>query len=150
MAALAELFADYADHHRDARNKLTHYLGIPTIAFALFGLAAKVPLPGPSPGGFWNLGLPLILLLTAAYLRWHAGLAVGTGLLLAAAWLAGAELPALWLWPLLAAGVALQYLGHFAFEKRAPAFHRNLVHTLVGPLWVAARLFRALGLYRGA
>ena len=45
-------------------------------------------------------------------------------------------------------GVALQYLGHLAFEGRSPAFHRNAIHTLIGPLWMAASLFETLGLYR--
>ena len=149
MSELGGHFDDYADHHRNPWNKATHYLGIPTLALALFGLASKVALPGLPGGGPWDLGLLLVVALTVAYLRWHAGLALGTGLLLAATWLAGGRLPVVWLWPLLAAGVALQYIGHFVFEKRAPAFHRNLVHTMVGPLWVAARLFRAVGVYRG-
>ncbi len=150
MSRLDQLFGDYAAHHRDARNKATHYLGIPTIAFALLGLAWKVTAPGAPAAGWLNLGLAVAVALTVAYLRWHPGLAVGTGVLLAALGLAGSQLPSVWLWPLLAAGVALQYVGHYLFEGHAPAFHRNLVHTMVGPLWVAARLFRALGLYRGA
>ena len=44
--------------------------------------------------------------------------------------------------------VALQYLGHLAFEGRSPAFHRNAIHTLIGPLWMTASLFQTLGLYR--
>ncbi len=146
MPDLDRLFADYGDHHRNRLNKLTHFVGIPTIALALFGLGSKIELFRLPNGMRFDLGVALAIALVAVYLAWHRGLALGIGLLFVPLYLAGSALPAAWLWPILAVGVALQYLGHFVFEGRAPAFHRNLVHTLVGPLWVAASLFRALGL----
>ena len=33
----------------------------------------------------------------------------------------------------------LQFIGHYAYEHRSPAFFRNLIHLLVGPLWVIAK-----------
>ncbi|RMH16068.1 MAG: DUF962 domain-containing protein [Acidobacteria bacterium] len=149
MSRLERHFADYADHHRDRRNKLTHFVGIPVIALALFGLAARVVVATLPGGATLDLGVLLASVLVLVYLLWwHAGLAAGIALLFLPLYLAGRALPVLWLWPLLAAGVALQYAGHYLFERRAPAFHQNLTHTLVGPLWVAANLLRALGLYR--
>lgn len=147
MPDLEKLFADYGDHHQDHLNKLTHFVGIPTIALALFGLGSKIRLLEISDR-WLDLGMLLAVALVLVYLAWHRGLAVGIGLLFVPLYLAGRALPAGWLWPILALGVGLQYLGHFVFEGRAPAFHRNLVHSLVGPLWVAAFLFRSLGLLR--
>ena len=42
-------------------------------------------------------------------------------------------------------GWALQYAGHYVFEKNDPAFYGDPYYLLVGPVWVAAewmRLFR--------
>jgi uncharacterized membrane protein YGL010W len=46
-------------------------------------------------------------------------------------------------WPLalglFALGWAFQFVGHYRYEKKSPAFTRNVVHLLVGPLWILAR-----------
>jgi uncharacterized membrane protein YGL010W len=62
-------------------------------------------------------------------------------------YLLGVITPLPWLFVVLAVGLGLQYLGHYAFEGRSPAFHKNLMHTLIGPLWMVALLFHTLGLY---
>ena len=118
------------------------------IVAALLGLTSRIELYSLPDGPRLDLGIALAALLVAIYLTWHVGLAVGVALLLVPLYLVGVEVPTSWLWGVLAVGVALQYLGHLVFEGRSPAFHRNLIHTLIGPLWMAASLFDALGLYR--
>jgi uncharacterized membrane protein YGL010W len=36
-------------------------------------------------------------------------------------------------------GWIFQFVGHYVYEKRSPAFYRNLAHLLVGPLWILAK-----------
>jgi uncharacterized membrane protein YGL010W len=36
MKSLAEQMAAYGKYHRDARNKLTHFVGVPLVTFAIF------------------------------------------------------------------------------------------------------------------
>jgi uncharacterized membrane protein YGL010W len=43
-------------------------------------------------------------------------------------------------------GWALQYVGHYAFEKNEPAFYGDPYYLLVGPVWVAAEWMRLLRL----
>ena len=47
------------------------------------------------------------------------------------------------LWPiplgLFVVGWIFQFIGHYVYEKRSPAFFRNLAHLLVGPLWIVAK-----------
>lgn len=43
-------------------------------------------------------------------------------------------------------GWALQYVGHYVFEKNKPAFYGDPYHLLVGPVWVAAEWMQLLGL----
>jgi uncharacterized membrane protein YGL010W len=48
----------------------------------------------------------------------------------------GAAMP-MWLnVALFALGWIFQGIGHSVYEKRKPAFVRNFVHLLVGPLWI--------------
>jgi uncharacterized membrane protein YGL010W len=39
-------------------------------------------------------------------------------------------------------GWILQFVGHYVYEKRSPAFLKNLTHLLVGPLWILAKATR--------
>jgi uncharacterized membrane protein YGL010W len=43
-------------------------------------------------------------------------------------------------------GWALQYIGHYVFEKNDPAFYADPYYLLVGPVWVAAEWLDLLGL----
>ena len=54
-----------------------------------------------------------------------------------------------WRWglTLFIAGWALQFIGH-AIEGNQPAFFRNPIYLLVGPLWLLRRAASALGLIK--
>jgi uncharacterized membrane protein YGL010W len=42
-------------------------------------------------------------------------------------------------------GLAMQIVGHQVFERRQPALVDNPTHLLIGPMFVMAKLFIALG-----
>ena len=127
-------FADYAEHHRSAGNQWCHVLGIPLIAAGLLGLAA-VELTRIE-GWPVELSAVLILALAPVYVRLDARLGAGLTVAYVVLYL-GARMLA---WQanlgLFVVGWALQFVGHGVYEKRSPAFFRNLAHLLVGPLWV--------------
>jgi len=52
-----------------------------------------------------------------------------------------------WALALFVAGWVFQFLGH-AIEGNSPAFFRNPVYLVVGPLWLARRALAAVGLAR--
>jgi uncharacterized membrane protein YGL010W len=56
-----------------------------------------------------------------------------------------------WQWALglFIAGWVFQFLGH-AIEGNQPAFFRNPVYLLVGPLWLARRAANAVGLTKSS
>jgi uncharacterized membrane protein YGL010W len=131
-------FADYAAFHGTAGNRACHYVGIPLIVLSLFGLLAQVPLF--SALGFTvTLAEALIVLATAYYLTLDAVLAV---LMLAVSVLLAATARRLGV-PASAAlfvlGWLLQFVGHYVYEKKSPAFFRNVIHLMVGPLWILAK-----------
>ena len=131
-------FADYAAFHGTAGNKACHYVGIPLIVLALLALLARVPLF--AVGGFTvTLAEVTLAVVTAYYLTLDAVLAAimlaaSVGLLVLgrpmSVWVAAA---------LFVLGWIFQFIGHYVYEKRAPAFFRNLAHLLVGPLWIVAK-----------
>ena len=131
-------FADYAAFHGTPGNKACHYVGIPLIVLALLALLARVPLV--ELGGY-NVTLAEVALVavTAYYLTLDAALAAimlaaSVGLLFL-----GRPLPVWVSVALFVVGRIFQLIGHYVYEKRSPAFFRNLAHLLVGPLWIVAK-----------
>jgi len=150
MKTLTDHLAQYAAYHRDPRNLLSHFIGIPMIVLAVAVLLSR---PGVEASGLWLSPVALVAsVATLFYLRLDLRFGVLMGaVLLLCAW-AGARLAqqstAVWL----SAGVALfvvgwiiQFVGHY-FEGRKPAFVDDLTGLIIGPLFVAAELAFMLGL----
>jgi len=136
--ALRTHFDDYARFHRTAGNKACHTFGIPIIVLASLALLARVPLF--SALGFTvTLAEVLILLFVAYYLTLDAGLAALMLAAYAALDVAGRFIPPLPALGLFVLGWILQGVGHWVYEKRSPAFFRNVVHLAVGQLWLLAK-----------
>jgi uncharacterized membrane protein YGL010W len=131
-------FADYAAFHGTPGNKACHYVGIPLIVLAVLALLARVPLV--ELGGYdVTLAEVALVAVTAYYLTLDAVLAAimlaaSVGLLFL-----GRPLPVWVSVALFVVGWIFQFVGHYVYEKRSPAFFRNLAHLLVGPLWIVAK-----------
>jgi len=144
-AQFARWWADYQEHHRAEGNQWCHVAGIPMIIAGILGLLS-VEL-------FRVRGLPveaallLVLAAGAAYL-WLEPRLGGIMFAVLIAVYVGARLLG---WKvalaLFVVGWVFQFIGHGVYEKRSPAFLRNLAHLLVGPLWV---LHHLTGLRPGA
>ena len=136
--ALEAHFADYATFHGTPGNKACHYVAVPLIVLTLVALLAQVEVATVS-GFTLTLAEVVIVLVTAYYLTLDATLAL---LMLAVfvlfAW-AGRFIPPPIALALFIAAWVLQFIGHYVYEHRSPAFFRNLTHLLVGPLWVLAK-----------
>ncbi|MBV9833064.1 MAG: DUF962 domain-containing protein [Alphaproteobacteria bacterium] len=143
--------AIYAAYHRDQRNKATHFIGIPAIVLSLLIVLALWRF---SLGGVVVSGALLVGAL--ALLGWIA-LDVGVGLAMAliivpmwliAEWLA-AHTGATTVWiafaVLFVGGWVFQFVGH-AYEGRRPALVDNLFQAFIGPMFLVAETFIALGL----
>jgi uncharacterized membrane protein YGL010W len=135
---LKAYFTDYAAFHGTPGNQACHYVAVPLIVLTLFSLLAQVELA--TVGGFTvTLAEVVIVLVTVYYLTLDVPLALqmlAASVLLA--W-AGRHIPPMVALALFAAAWLLQFIGHYVYEHRSPAFFRNLTHLLVGPLWVLAK-----------
>lgn len=131
MQDIQTLFADYASFHQTKGNKNYHRIGIPLIMLTLIGMLTRVPL---IEGG--NLAMLLIALATIYYLVIEWRLALAMLAVSIAFYFLGEAMP-LWLnAALFILGWIFQFIGHSVYEKKKPAFLRNFVHLLVGPLWI--------------
>ena len=131
-------FADYASFHGTAGNKACHYVGIPLIVLALLALLARVPLF--AVGGFTvTLAEVALVVVTTYYLTLDAVLAAIMLAASAGLLVLGRPMPVWVAAVLFVLGWIFQFIGHYVYEKRSPAFYRNLAHLLVGPLWIVAK-----------
>jgi uncharacterized membrane protein YGL010W len=134
-------FADYASHHQTAGNQACHSVGIPLIVFSLIALLAQVGLF--AAGGISvTLAHVVIVAATLYYLTLDPPLAAGMFTYSALSLWLGRELPWTVSLALFVFGWILQFVGHSVYEKRSPAFLKNFVHLLVGPLWILAKVTR--------
>lgn len=149
-AFFVEQMAMYASYHRDARNKATHFVGVPAIAISLLLPMALVPffavggyvvslatLFAAGVMGYWivlnrPIGVPSAILFLPVL--WFAH------------WLALQGAAAVWITfgVLFVGGWIIQLIGH-AFEGRKPALTDNIVQVFIAPVFLLAELFFALG-----
>jgi uncharacterized membrane protein YGL010W len=146
--------ADYVEYHRDPWNCAMHVFGI----IALF-FAAILPLslwPVQALGAHTTLAPIMVLPVLLYWLLLDAGigaaiLGAAVALLSAAAFVVSHASTAV-VWPMMAMliiiGIGFQVVGHRLFERRQPALVDNPSHLLLGPMFVMAKLFIALGFRR--
>src|SRR2546426_9495899 len=98
---------------------------------SLLGMLARVPVVGPVDAAMLLIAVAQVVYLI---LDWR----LGAIMLVVSAifYYVGAFLP-LWLnIVLFVVGWILQLVGHSVYERRQPAFFKNALHLLVGPLWI--------------
>ena len=149
MKTIEEQMSFYAAYHEDARNKATHFIGVPAIMLSLFIPLAWV---GFDAG---DVTLTAAMVFAAAVLMYYFMLDVPLALAMVVVttilvW-AGHQIAALgtmqgWIWfaILFVGGWILQLVGH-VFEGRRPALADNLFQIFVAPIFLAAEVFFALG-----
>jgi uncharacterized membrane protein YGL010W len=146
--------ADYVEYHRDPWNCAMHVFGI-----VFLFQAAVLPLSLWSVTVFGIQTSAATIAVIPVLIYWFLlDFALGTAifgaavvLLSAAAMIAG-HVTTVTMWSLTAllivVGVASQIIGHRVFERRQPALVDNPTHLLLGPMFVMAKLFIALGFRR--
>ena len=150
MRPALDLLSQYARYHRDRRNIITHFIGVPMIVLGVAVLLARLQWPvrglllTPAWGVFaatalWYLtrgdlvlGIAVSVAVGALVLLAHT-LALGS----VAGWLA-------WGVGLFVVGWLIQFIGHW-YEGRKPAFADDVIGLLVGPMFVTAEAMFAFG-----
>src|SRR5712691_7038887 len=149
MKSLEDQMSTYAAYHQDARNKATHFIGVPLIVLSLFVPLAWLRL---DIGG---VAISAAMLFAAAVIVYYLLLDVPLGLAMLVAFavlawageriaLLGAVAGWSWFAVLFVGGWILQLVGH-VYEGRRPALADNLFQIFVAPIFLAAEAFFALG-----
>ena len=135
MQDIRTLFADYAAYHQTAGNKLFHRLGIPMIMLTLIGMLTKATLFTAGTVNY-DVAMFLIAAASAYYFVSEWRLALAMTAISIAFYFIGAAIP-FWInAAVFVLGWIFQFIGHKVYEHKNPAFFRNFVHLLVGPLWI--------------
>ncbi len=150
MRTTTDLLSQYAAYHRDRRNIISHFVGVPLIVFALGVLLARPTL------FLGDLTLTPAWFACVAAALWYLtrgnvalGVAVSAAvslLVLIAHQFAGGGVSG-WLVfgiAIFTLGWVIQFIGHW-YEGKKPAFADDLVGLLVGPMFVTAEALFALG-----
>ncbi|HWS73271.1 MAG TPA: Mpo1-like protein [Thermoanaerobaculia bacterium] len=135
MRPIADYFADYATYHRTPGNKWFHRFGIPMIMLTLLGMLARVTL-FHAGGVRIDAAMLLIAIAEVFYLALEWRLGVAMLIVSIAFYFIGAALPLSINAALFILGWIFQFVGHSVYEKKQPAFLKNVTHLLVGPLWI--------------
>lgn len=148
MSRIDALLADYGSYHRTRGNVVCHALGITLILFGSLSLLGTLRVGRLGPIGPMTAAEIVLAAAGLFYLVLDVPLALAMLVELAALdllartvsdWRVGLAAFAL--------GWIFQGLGHAVYEKNKPAFVKNLVHLLVGPVFLVNEL---LGLRRVA
>ena len=149
MKTIEQQMSFYAAYHQDARNKATHFVGVPAIIVSLFIPLAWI---GFEAGGvtitaamlfagvvvlyyfFLDVPLAIAMLVITALFVWTGQEIANLGT--AAGWIGFGVL--------FVGGWILQLVGH-VFEGRKPALVDNLFQIFMAPIFLAAEVFFALG-----
>ncbi len=150
VKSIEQQMATYAAYHQDARNKATHFIGVPVIVLSLFiplawlrfdvggiAISAAMLLAAAVLVYYFILDVPLALamLLVFALLAWLGESIAMLGTALGWTWFA----------VLFIGGWILQLVGH-VYEGRRPALVDNLFQSIfIAPIFLCAELFFALG-----
>lgn len=143
--------AVYAAYHQDLRNRLTHFVGVPAIMFAIL-----------IPMGWWRFSIAefeisLAMVFAGSVLVYYYLLDIALGVALTVVvvlllWLTETVASRLtvaegaWVFVIsFLGGWIFQLVGH-AFEGRRPALVDNFWQVFVAPIFLMAEVFFALGL----
>jgi len=154
VSDIHQLLEQYGESHRNPVNKAIHWVAVPLIVWTVVALLWSIPAPTASRVA----GVPLnwaVLALALAQVYWfRLSPALGLGLL---AWNLAMIALTLWAgsaspWPLWQLAIAIfvlswlfQFIGH-AIEGRRPSFLQDIQFLLIGPAWLLAFVYRAVGL----
>ena len=151
MKTLEQWFDEYAVSHQNPKNKMIHYICVPSIYFSIIGLLMSVP--SQFIANILNLNTPVIenwavvvlLFVLFFYIRLSATMAIKIGVFsvicLVLNYYIGQLLP-LWMFSIGVFSIAWigQFYGH-NLEGKKPSFLKDLQFLMIGPAWVVENLF---------
>lgn len=154
MHSVESLLGEYGESHQNRWNKFIHWICVPTIVWTVVALLWSIPFPEALQSEIVPVNWATVALVLAQVYYFRLSVRLGLGLLLyniLMLWLT-ALVEAASPWPLWQVALAVfviawigQFIGHMIEGKR-PSFFKDVQFLLIGPAWLMAFIYRALGI----
>ena len=155
MKTIDEWLIVYGRDHKNATNKLIHWICVPVILFSIFGFLLSIPFPVIA-NGWINVATIVFLLMLIFYARLSVPLSIGmliigVVMIWLNKWLQINVLPivsiTLWQFSLILFVVAwiFQFIGH-KIEGQKPSFFEDVQFLLIGPIWLLHYIYKKIGI----
>jgi uncharacterized membrane protein YGL010W len=154
MVTMDWLLDKYGESHKNATNKLIHWVCIPSIVFTLFGLLYSLPFP-LERSLFSNWGFVFFIISLFYYLRLSFVMTLGM-LIVCGSMLLGVDMiynavgkDSISLLKISFAIFVVAWIGQFIghkIEGKKPSFLEDIQFLMIGPAWLLAFIFKKIGI----
>lgn len=155
MRKIDLFFAEYGESHRNATNKLIHWICVPLIFWTILGFISLIPAPHfclPYFGCISIASIIAIVLVTLFYIRLSLLISFIMILIMllmehftyAVNIYFGKKSWLVFLSVFIISWV-LQFIGH-KIEGKKPSFVKDLQFLLIGPIWLLSCILKKLGI----
>lgn len=152
MKTVEDQLSQYKCVHLNPKNVKTHFVGIPLIVLSIAILLSLITFNFSFNTQEISISLAMILFFFALlyYLKLHAKLALGMMIYIVinvylALWIVDMNNAVSIAIALFVIGWIIQFIGHH-YEKAKPAFFDDIMGLVIGPYFLMAELYFAIGL----
>ncbi len=155
MRKIDLLLAEYGESHRNATNKLIHWICVPLIFWTILGFISYIPTPNIYLKYFGFLSIAsgiAIMLVTLFYCRlsWRIALIMIFIMLIMEHFVSLINITfgkRSWMIYLVVFVITwiLQFVGH-KIEGKKPSFLKDLQFLLIGPVWLLSFILKKMGI----
>ncbi len=153
MQSITSLLSEYGESHQNPWNKLIHWICVPVIVWTVVALLWSIPFPATLQSDVFPVNWATVVLVLAQIYYFRLSIKLGLGLMLynvLMLWLTALiETNAPWpLWKLALTVFVIAWIGQFIghmIEGKRPSFFKDVQFLLIGPAWLMAFVYRALG-----
>lgn len=155
MRKIDLLLAEYGESHRNATNKLIHWICVPLIFWTILGFISYIPTPNIylKYYGFLSVASFIALVLVTIFyfrLSWRIAVIMIFIMLLMEHFVSLANVTfgtKSWIFYLSVFVITwiLQFVGH-KIEGKKPSFLKDLQFLLIGPIWLLSFILKKLGI----
>jgi uncharacterized membrane protein YGL010W len=155
MKTMQQWLDEYGESHKNATNKLIHFICVPTIFFTVVGLlhGIKLPFTLPIAGGIeLSVSMLLLVLVFVYYVVLSVPISVGMFFysitcVALSEYIERLNFMPLWLFCTIVFVLAwiLQFYGH-NIEGKKPSFLKDLQFLMIGPAWIMSFILAKIGI----
>jgi len=155
MKTMQQWLDEYGESHKNATNKLIHFICVPIIFFTVVGLLHGIKLPFHLPflGGIQlSVSMVVLVLVFLYYVVLSVPISVGMFFysivcVALSEYIERLNFMPLWLFCLIVFVLAWigQFYGH-EVEGKKPSFLKDLQFLMIGPAWIMSFILRKVGI----